>query len=173
MSIVEIQNGSLADPEVVNDNFKYLDDKIKDTENKIYTNNSGLESKISTLSNNINGMIFDALESLYPIGSIYLSTTSTCPLATLFGEWTKIGSEIVTSVSSQVIVYGNGSPLPVNNNGSATAGTLYCYRSSYNEAIIANGGNYGNLYVASGGSSGLRGYNSVKKQNINIFKRTK
>lgn len=54
MSLEEIRNGSLADPDVINNNFKYLDDRITDAENKIYTNNANFESKISTLNNNIN-----------------------------------------------------------------------------------------------------------------------
>ena len=32
----------------------------------------------------------DVLKTLYPIGSIYIGTMNVCPLATLFGTWTKI-----------------------------------------------------------------------------------
>lgn len=56
MSLEEIRNGSLADPSVVNKNFEYLDDRITDTANKIYTNNASFDSKIATLSNNITNL---------------------------------------------------------------------------------------------------------------------
>lgn len=56
MSLEEIRNGSLADPSIVNKNFEYLDDRITDTANKIYTNNASFDSKIATLSNNITNL---------------------------------------------------------------------------------------------------------------------
>lgn len=45
--------GQLADPEVINKNFKYLEDKITEVSSKIYTNNSNLSSQIETLNTNI------------------------------------------------------------------------------------------------------------------------
>ena len=39
----------------------------------------------------LNNMI-SLLEEIYPIGSIYISTNSTCPLATYFGTWTLVSS---------------------------------------------------------------------------------
>lgn len=51
MALTKIEFGSLADPDVVNNNFEYLEEMITDTSAKIYTNNASLESKISTLSN--------------------------------------------------------------------------------------------------------------------------
>lgn len=35
---------------------------------------------------------YSMLELLYPVGSVYLSTNSTCPLASLFGTWTLVSS---------------------------------------------------------------------------------
>lgn len=57
MSLEEILNGTLADPEIVNNNFSYLDERITDTVSKIYTNNSGFESKLSTLANTLNDTV--------------------------------------------------------------------------------------------------------------------
>ena len=34
--------------------------------------------------------VLELLKTIYPVGSIYLSTNSTCPLASLFGTWTLI-----------------------------------------------------------------------------------
>lgn len=63
-ALTKIENGSLADPEVVNLNFEYLDEQITDTAAKIYTNNTSLESKIATLSDNTNKQIEDLTEQL-------------------------------------------------------------------------------------------------------------
>ena len=47
MSLENIDYGSLASSEVINNNFEYLDERITDTANKIYSNNANLESKIA------------------------------------------------------------------------------------------------------------------------------
>lgn len=39
-----------------------------------------------------NGRLLGLLETIYPVGSVYLSTNSTCPLASLFGTWTLVSS---------------------------------------------------------------------------------
>jgi len=57
MPLVEIQNGSLADPDIVNGNFDYLDDRITDTANRIYTNNTTINSRITNLQTYLEGQI--------------------------------------------------------------------------------------------------------------------
>lgn len=53
MSLENIEYGSLASSEVVNNNFEYLDERITDTANKIYSNNANLESKIANLNSSL------------------------------------------------------------------------------------------------------------------------
>lgn len=36
--------------------------------------------------------VIELLKTIYPVGSVYLSTTSTCPLSSLFGTWSKISA---------------------------------------------------------------------------------
>ena len=36
--------------------------------------------------------VIELLKTIYPVGSVYLSTNSTCPLASLFGTWTLVSS---------------------------------------------------------------------------------
>lgn len=36
--------------------------------------------------------IINLLKTIYPVGSVYLSTNSTCPLSSLFGTWTLVSS---------------------------------------------------------------------------------
>ena len=64
MALTKIINGTLADPEVVNENFEYLEEMITDTAAKIYTNNTSLESKFSTLSNSLNSKIDDFSDAI-------------------------------------------------------------------------------------------------------------
>lgn len=37
--------------------------------------------------------ILGLLEAIYPVGALYISTTSTCPLASLFGTWTLVAQD--------------------------------------------------------------------------------
>ena len=61
MALTKIEFGSLADPEVINNNFEYLDEKVTDASSKIYTNNADLEalinSQVLTLTNNLNNTV--------------------------------------------------------------------------------------------------------------------
>lgn len=43
----------MADPKAVNDNFEYLDGRITDTAQKIYTNNSSYDSKLAAITTSI------------------------------------------------------------------------------------------------------------------------
>jgi hypothetical protein len=36
--------------------------------------------------------IINLLKTIYPVGSVYLSTNSTCPMASLFGTWSLVSS---------------------------------------------------------------------------------
>lgn len=58
----------------------------------------------SVIDNKINTM----LSTLYPVGSVYMGTQSTCPLATLISgsSWTKIASNIVIDVNTNAPVKG-------------------------------------------------------------------
>lgn len=57
--------------------------------------------------------VLDILKTLYPVGSIYMGTQSTCPLASLFGTWTRVPS-------GYAIWTGNGTG---NTNASTPNGT--------------------------------------------------
>jgi len=37
--------------------------------------------------------VYDLLKAIYPVGSVYLSTNSTCPLSALFGTWELVSSD--------------------------------------------------------------------------------
>lgn len=37
--------------------------------------------------------VIDVLESIYPVGSIYIGTQNTCPMGALFGTWTLVATD--------------------------------------------------------------------------------
>lgn len=90
MALTKIEFGSLADPEIVNNNFEYLDEKITDASSKIYNNNTSLESMVSSQISTLLLQVTSKIEALYPVGSIYIGTTVECPIASLFGTWEKV-----------------------------------------------------------------------------------
>lgn len=57
------------------------------------------------------GYVLDLLKSIYPVGSIYIGTTSTCPMSSLFGTWSLVSS-------GKALWTGNGS----NANTTIAAG---------------------------------------------------
>lgn len=114
------------------------------------------------------------LKAMYPVGSIYIGTMEECPMASLFGTWTKRSTGVITEVNSNVPIKGTGQKLGLNNSGSTAVGNLYLYRSSYNEAVLtASGGTRGDVYVtASENDSGIVGTVSSTTLTVNIWERT-
>lgn len=78
--------------------------------------------------------------TVYPVGSLYFGTQSTCPLAAIIdgSTWEKVGSSLITSVNTSVPVKGNGTTIGLTN-GTTNAGL------TVNNAhmLIASPGNYG------------------------------
>lgn len=80
------------------------------------------------------------LELLYPVGSIYIGTMATCPLATLgVGTWQLISTGLVKA--GNIPVKGNGLSLGMTN-GTVNAGTsiynqyeMAYMQSSYGDAV--------------------------------------
>ena len=85
--------------------------------------------------------------NLYPIGSIYIGTQSTCPLTTLItgSSWQKIATQVVTNVNTGVSVYGNGKTLGLTNGSQnfgitdgaygGASGFMQGFASAYNKNI--------------------------------------
>lgn len=65
----------------------------------------------------MNSQYIDLLSTLYPVGSIYIGTQNSCPLATLIAgsQWQKVATQVVTNVNTGVAVYGNGKTLGLTN----------------------------------------------------------
>lgn len=124
------------------------------------------------------------LESIYPVGSVYIGTMSICPLSSLFGTWTKIATKILTDATSTAPVKGNGMALGLTD-GTTNAGllfnsggTLQPYTGNYGSNVgIANSGSY-IASIKSGGvttdatKSGLEAVITTSSITVNVWTRT-
>lgn len=121
-----LQNGSLItyDPDVATKIGGYPAGAIL-----AYSTSSGLGYVKSLIDNNqynfittpsyINGVYWqyvpiintlELIKTIYPVGSIYISTTSNCPLASLFGTWSKIAADMCLQGSS--VFHAAGTTIP-------------------------------------------------------------
>lgn len=155
-------------------------------------NLSQLNSTSSTLSTAINAAVANVFSSLYPVGSVYMGTTSTCPIAALIpsSTWVLKASHLVTNVDSTVAVKGNGKPLGITHNGSTNyswcastnSGGVYSsiYRGAYTSASLptnvgsseATATNVAVGVSTNASASGLTGTATSSSITINIWERT-
>ena len=66
-----------------NDNFDKLNDYIEAISEELML-------KVNTINSQLSSNVLSNLQSIYPVGSLYIGTTDTCPIANLFGTWEKI-----------------------------------------------------------------------------------
>jgi hypothetical protein len=147
MALTNIEYGSIATSKVLNDNFNYLEDKIEDYSKNIATDKASLISLINSQIETINAQFTAKIQSLYPVGSIYIGTTENCPIASLFGTWEKVSSGRVLQGTSGSQKAGNTVEAGLPN----ITGTVYSYDFMEREAFTATGPFY------DAGNSGLRG----------------
>lgn len=68
-----------------NTNFNTLLDYIEDISEE-------LTLKVNTINSQLSSNVLSSLQSVYPVGSIYIGVTETCPIANLFGTWELVSS---------------------------------------------------------------------------------
>ena len=126
---------------------------------------TALNGKLATdLSNIVTAGQEALVDLLYPIGSIYIGTTATCPLASIKGTWTLQGSGIVTSVNSNVPIKGDGKALGISN-GTTEYGLVNRYSGTAGNRLAlstnATDKNIGTTQTASN-------YNTTEMQVVSI-----
>lgn len=169
-----------------NANNNYLLDQIRDS-------SSVLTAKINSLTSQLN----TNLQTIYPIGAIYIGTTETCPIANLFGTWEKVSEGRVLQGADEEHEAGTTIPAGLPNlegnfrvtNQWPTKG--YGISGSNNETsgVFTASGQWGTNSAGNGGT-GARGFdysfnassgNSVYGQSdtvqppafvVNIWRRT-
>lgn len=87
------------------------------------------------------------MNTIYPVGSLYFGTQSTCPLQSAgIGTWTRIATNFVTGSTAPVI--GNGMAIGLNN------GTFLTGLYQGPDGVLGNGnGKYGTSVGDTVGSS--------------------
>ena len=111
------------------------------------------------------------LETIYPVGSIYLTFNDSCPLAALFGTWEIVGRDKVLqgagtrgTVGSELPqeipdIYGYVQTWGANSFSDAFTGNNITGDGS---AYVSTKGNRGNLYFRASD------YNSIYNENANV-----
>ena len=66
-----------------NENFDKLNDYIEAISEELML-------KVNTINSQLSSNVLSNLQSIYPVGSLYIGTTDTCPIANLFGTWEKV-----------------------------------------------------------------------------------
>ena len=139
----------------------------------------------------MNSQYSNLLSTLYPVGSIYIGTQNSCPLATLIAgsQWQKVATQVVTNVNTGVAVYGNGKTLGLTDNSknygimSRNVSNVYGFVFATTNATDKNNGTSvsdngtanANLCLGvarDAATSGLTGSLSRTNLSLNIWKRT-
>lgn len=63
-----------------NDNFNKLNNYIEAISEELML-------KVNTINSQLSSNVLSNLQSVYPVGSLYIGTTDNCPIANLFGTW--------------------------------------------------------------------------------------
>lgn len=77
----------------------------------------------------------ETLKTIYPVGAVYIGTTSTCPMASLFGTWESIGTSLVTSLSGASIK-GNGQNIHIHTTAGGNANKDAKMQYNNNETLV-------------------------------------
>lgn len=118
-----------------NGNFGYVKSLIDDNTYNFVTTPSYINGTywVYALSSNA----LELIKTIYPVGSIYISTASTCPLASFFGTWQKVSSGRVlqgadsshnpgsTIAAGLPNITGSGGTCWDINQGSQVSGAFY------------------------------------------------
>ena len=133
-----------------NDNFNKLNNYIEAISEELML-------KVNTINSQLSSNVLSNLQSIYPVGSLYIGTTDTCPIANLFGTWEKVSQgRVLQGVSgSQVAGTTVEAGLP-NITGEVGCVVEYSGRSTVSGAFKR-----GPLKFGAGGGSDISAYNTT------------
>ena len=133
-----------------NENFDRLLNYIEEVSEE-------LNLKVDTINSQLSSSVLSNLQSIYPVGSLYIGTTDTCPIANLFGEWEKVSEGRVLQGVSGSQVAGKTVEAGLPN----IRGSLYSVRGSDGLSVSD-----GALYNTSGANNGANSPGSIPCKNI-------
>lgn len=130
------------------------------------------------------------IELIYPVGSLFFSTASTCPLQSLgIGTWTNVGTSLTLSVNTNAPVKGTGKTLGLTNGTENFGATSAAPTGSTSSALWAannlssNVGTSTNVHnlatdkvsvgvITDSSKSGITATVTRKQITVNVFQRT-
>lgn len=114
-----------------NENFDRLLNYIEEVSEE-------LNLKVNTINSQLSSSVLSNLQSVYPIGSLYIGINDNCPIANLFGTWEKVAEGLCLqgATGSQVAGETIEAGLP---NITASFG----YDGSVSGAMYKSGGDRG------------------------------
>ena len=139
-----------------NDNFNKLNNYIEAISEELML-------KVNTINSQLSSNVLSNLQSVYPVGSLYIGTTDNCPIANLFGTWEKVseGRVLQGVKGDQVVGTTVEAGLP-----NITGGFNKTKWDSANGAFYFVGSGGTNSNAASGGSGSYVGFDASRSNSI-------
>lgn len=169
-----------------NDNFDKLNDYIEAISEELML-------KVNTINSQLSSKVLFNLQSIYPVGSLYIGTTDNCPIANLFGTWEKVsqgrvlqgvsGSQVAGKTVEAGLPNITGFIEPYSAHSEAPTGTRNasgCFATSTGTRSILSraettGGRTSGIDFNASRSSSIYGKSSTVQPPaylVNIWKRT-
>ena len=162
-----------------NENFDILLNYIEEVSEE-------LELKVNTINSQLSSSVLSNLQAVYPVGSLFISTTDTCPIANLFGTWEKVsegrvlqgvsGSQEAGTTVEAGLPNITGTLNMGNNTGLGSATGAFQVSNSGRFSGAADGGGYKNSSFDASRSSAIYKNDCDTVQPpaylVNIWKRT-
>lgn len=123
-----------------NENFDRLLNYIEEVSEE-------LNLKVNTINSQLSSSVLSNLQSVYPIGSLYIGVNDTCPIANLFGTWEKVAEGLCLQGAKGSQVPGETVEAGLPN---ITGFVPLAYRNNANRPI--SGAFYDANYTLSNGS---------------------
>lgn len=141
-----------------NENFDRLLDYIEEVSEE-------LNLKVNTINSQLSSSVLSNLQSVYPIGSLYIGVNDNCPIANLFGTWEKVAEGLCLqgATGSQVPGETVEAGLP-NIKATFTARSDFSTKETPTGAVTVSAWSSGH---AGGASSGTKyTFNASKSNSI-------
>jgi hypothetical protein len=142
-----------------------------------------LNLKVNTINSQLSSSVLSNLQSVYPIGSLYIGVNDTCPIANLFGTWEKVAEGLCLqgATSSQVVGETVEAGLPDHTHAPLYVGGSNADDGDPGAYVLTAPGFYNGIQNNKYGYTGNVSNNSVYgKSNtvqppaylVNVWKRT-
>jgi hypothetical protein len=144
-----------------------------------------LTLKLNTVNSQLSSSILSNLQSVYPVGSLYIGVTETCPIASLFGTWEKVsegrvlqgvsGSQEAGTTLEAGLPNITGTLNMGNNTGLGSATGAFDVSKAGRFSGAADGSGYKNSSFDASRSNSIYGNSDTVQPPaylVNIWKRT-